>query len=145
MGDRGLKCQRHFFRNIGYADKLGSGVRNLFKYSKFYSGKEPEFIEGDVFKIIVPLDDKLTGEGTTQSATQSAIQSATRSEIPSAVGDPEKAILKLIREEPAISQKEIAVRLAMNQNTVKYHTRKMRKNGTLAREGTSRKGKWIIK
>ena len=130
-----------FFRNIGYADKLGSGVRNLFKYSKFYSGKEPEFIEGDVFKIIVPLDDKLTGEGTTQSATQSA----TRSEIPSAVGDPEKAILKLIREEPAISQKEIAVRLAMNQNTVKYHTRKMRKNGTLAREGTSRKGKWIIK
>ena len=120
-------------------------MRNLFKYSKFYSGKEPEFIEGDVFKIIVPLDDKLTGEGTTQSATQSATQFATRSEIPSAVGDPEKAILKLIREEPAISQKEIAFRLAMNQNTVKYHTRKMRKNGTLAREGTSRKGKWIIK
>lgn len=120
-------------------------MRNLFKYSKFYSGKEPEFIEGDVFKIIVPLDDKLTGEGTTQSATQSATQFATRSEIPSAVGDPEKAILKLIREEPAISQKEIAVRLAMNQNTVKYHTRKMRKNGTLAREGTSRKGKWDYK
>ena len=46
-----------FFRNIGYADQLGSGVRNLFKYSKYYSGKEPEFIEGDVFKIIVPLDD----------------------------------------------------------------------------------------
>lgn len=46
-----------FFRNIGYADQLGSGVRKLFKYSKFYSGKEPEFIEGDVFKIIVPLDE----------------------------------------------------------------------------------------
>lgn len=30
-----------FFRNIGYADQLGSGVRNLFKYSKYYSGKEP--------------------------------------------------------------------------------------------------------
>ena len=46
-----------FFRNIGYADQLGSGVRKLFKYSKFYSGKEPEFMEGDVFKIIVPLDE----------------------------------------------------------------------------------------
>ena len=23
-----------FFRNIGYADQLGAGVRNLFKYSK---------------------------------------------------------------------------------------------------------------
>lgn len=46
-----------FFRNIGYADQHGSGVRKLFKYSKFYSGSQPEFIEGDVFKIIVPLDE----------------------------------------------------------------------------------------
>ena len=46
-----------FFRNIGYADQLGSGVRNLFKYSRFYSGQEPKFVEGDIFKIVVPLDD----------------------------------------------------------------------------------------
>ncbi|MCI9295972.1 MAG: winged helix-turn-helix transcriptional regulator [Lachnospiraceae bacterium] len=46
-----------FFRNIGYADQLGSGVRNLFKYSKCYSGKEPEFAEGDIFRIVVPLHD----------------------------------------------------------------------------------------
>ena len=46
-----------FFRNIGYAEQLGSGVRNLFKYSRFYSGQDPEFVEGDIFKIIVPLDD----------------------------------------------------------------------------------------
>ena len=47
-----------FFRNIGYADQLGSGVCNLFKYSKYYSGQEPEFVEGDIFRIIVPLDDE---------------------------------------------------------------------------------------
>lgn len=46
-----------FFRNIGHSDQLGSGVRNLFKYTKFYSGQTPELIEGDVFRIIVPLDD----------------------------------------------------------------------------------------
>lgn len=46
-----------FFRNIGYSDQLGSGVRNLFKYVKLYSGKEPEFKEGDVFRIMVPLDE----------------------------------------------------------------------------------------
>ena len=37
-----------FFRNIGWSDRLGSGVRNIFKYSKYYSGEEPEFVEGDV-------------------------------------------------------------------------------------------------
>jgi ATP-dependent DNA helicase RecG len=46
-----------FFRNIGYSDQLGSGVRNLFKYTKLYSGQEPVFREGDIFRIIVPLDD----------------------------------------------------------------------------------------
>ena len=30
---------------------------NLFKYSKYYSRQEPRFVEGDIFKIIVPLDD----------------------------------------------------------------------------------------
>ncbi|MDE6204213.1 MAG: putative DNA binding domain-containing protein, partial [Lachnospiraceae bacterium] len=55
-----------FFRNIGYADQLGSGVRNLFKYSRFYSGRESEFIEGDVFKIIIPLDDEFVTTQTTQ-------------------------------------------------------------------------------
>ncbi|MDR2355331.1 MAG: putative DNA binding domain-containing protein [Clostridiales Family XIII bacterium] len=45
----------NFFVNIGYADTLGSGVRNLYKYTKIYSGGEPELIEGDVFRTIVPL------------------------------------------------------------------------------------------
>lgn len=52
-----------FFRNIGWSDRLGSGVRNIFKYSKFYSGMEPEFIEGDIFKIIVPLDENFSYNG----------------------------------------------------------------------------------
>jgi ATP-dependent DNA helicase RecG len=44
-----------FFMNIGRADQLGSGIRNLYKYTKLYSGKEPELIEGDIFKTIIPL------------------------------------------------------------------------------------------
>ena len=45
-----------FFVNIGRADVLGSGVRNLYKFTKMYSGDEPELIDGDVFRIIVPLN-----------------------------------------------------------------------------------------
>ncbi|WP_283170311.1 hypothetical protein [Curtanaerobium respiraculi] len=40
-----------------FAIRLGSGVRNLFKYSSRYSGADPRFIEGDVFRTILPLDD----------------------------------------------------------------------------------------
>ena len=115
-----------FFRNIGYADKLGSGVRNLFKYCKFYSGRDPKLMEGDIFRIIVPLDEDLAVESTTQSAT-------------------EETILKLLKKESTLTQREIADRLSMNQNTVKYYIRKMQRNGMIVREGTSRKGEWIIK
>ena len=43
------------FREIGLADELGSGMRNSYKYTKLYSGADPQFIEGDVFEIIIPL------------------------------------------------------------------------------------------
>ena len=46
-----------FFRNIGFADELGSGVRRLFKYVPFYSNAQPSMHEADVFRITVPLDD----------------------------------------------------------------------------------------
>lgn len=51
-----------FFKEIGWVDELGSGVRNIYKYNKIYSGADPEFIEGDVFKTIIPL----TMQATTQ-------------------------------------------------------------------------------
>lgn len=67
-----------FFRNIGFADQLGSGTRKMFKYGKLYSGVEPKFIEDDVFCIIQPLnenysfdaDNERGGQGTTQKSSQ---------------------------------------------------------------------------
>lgn len=44
-----------FFMNIGRAEALGSGVRNLYKYCRIYCGGEPELEEGDVFRIFIPL------------------------------------------------------------------------------------------
>ena len=35
-------------------NELDSGVRNIYKYNKIYSGAAPEFIEGNVFKTIIP-------------------------------------------------------------------------------------------
>ncbi len=43
------------FMNIGYADGLGSGVRNLYKYTKMYSGCQPVLEEGEVFRTTIPL------------------------------------------------------------------------------------------
>lgn len=115
-------------------------MRNLFKYSKFYSGKDPEFIEGDIFRIIVPLNDRNMDKDITQSPTQ-----LTQSPTQSSGRNVEKEIIRLIKQEPALSQKQMAERLCLNQNTLKYYIKKMKEKHIIERVGSSRKGKWVVK
>ncbi len=67
------------FKEIGLADELGSGVRKLFKYVKIYSkGKEPELIEEDIFKVIIPVseisDNNITDQARDQESAQIGAQ-----------------------------------------------------------------------
>lgn len=137
-----------FFRKIGLADQLGSGVRNLFKYSKFYSEQEPQFVEGDVFKIIVPLNDAyscdfgINGQSfQLDSTTQTTTQSNERLKEESV----QQSIIRILRQSPEATQSIIAEKLELNVNTVKYHLRTLRKKGTIARIGTARSGYWVVK
>lgn len=66
------------FREIGLADELGSGMRNTYKYTKLYSGAEPEFIEGDVFRTIIPLALSATAKIGPTSTMQDTMQDTTQ-------------------------------------------------------------------
>lgn len=55
------------FKEMGLADELGSGIRNLMKFVKIYSNGTPELIEEDIFKIIIPLTPQATPQATLQA------------------------------------------------------------------------------
>ena len=62
---------QQFFANIGRTDTIGSGVRNLYKYTPIYSeGGKPELFEDDIFKISIPLN-KIAAESAKESKTLS--------------------------------------------------------------------------
>ena len=42
------------FKEMGRADELGSGVKNLFLFTKAYSGADPQLVEDDISRIITP-------------------------------------------------------------------------------------------
>ncbi|MDO4332785.1 MAG: putative DNA binding domain-containing protein [Eubacteriales bacterium] len=156
-----------FFRNIGYADQLGSGVRNLFKYSKYYSGQEPQFVEGDVFRIIVPLDDEYSfdfgsmksenGIGDTNrlanetesadkmstDATRSATD-ATKSATEHELTEDEKRILSVIKKNPRITQKKLHEATGISLGTIKRILPRLQAKGVLTRNGSRRSGQWKI-
>lgn len=58
------------FREIGLADELGSGMRNTYKFTELYSGGVPQFIEGDVFKTVIPLNETATMKSGSKSSDQ---------------------------------------------------------------------------
>ncbi len=131
-----------FFRNIGYADQLGSGVRNLFKYTKFYSGKEPEFKEGDIFRIIVPLDEAYSFDFG-QNGQMAQINQSNQSNQ-CTLSDDENRLLKMIECNPDMTNSLLAEKLDWSVSRVKYYVQKLKKAGKIKRNGTSRSGNWEI-
>lgn len=137
-----------FLRNIGYADQLGSGVRNLFKYSKYYSGAEPSFVEGDVFRIIVPLDEaysfdfSLTKNETNETKDETNHKTEQKNMLE--LSEIEKKVLWIIEENPSITQKILAEKSDISLGTIKRMLPMLQEKGVLIREGNMRSGHWIV-
>ena len=73
-----------FFREIGRADELGSGVRNLMKYGKAFGGREPELVEHDIFKITigVPIyDDRADSISEKNSMTKAQVEAQVEAQV----------------------------------------------------------------
>lgn len=45
----------NFFTQMGRSEELGSGTRNLYKFSRLYTGKDPVLEDGDWFTAFVPV------------------------------------------------------------------------------------------
>lgn len=135
-----------FFRTIGLADNLGSGTRKLFKYSRYYSGSDPELIEGDVFRINVPLNDEFSfdyslGQSTdTKTDTKTDTMTGTKKKM--TVN--EEKIIRILRENPLITLNELTTLLGISRSGVHYVMDQLKKKGLLTRVGSNRSGGWHV-
>ena len=56
----------------------------------------------------------------------------------------QEEIIKIIAENPHISAKEMAEKLNLTVDGVRYHLNKMRKAGLIRYEGSTKLGQWVI-
>lgn len=75
------------FREVSLADELGSGMRNTYKYTKMYSGGEPQFIEGDLFRTIIPLKPIATAKVGSEANSDTNHQDNHQEPIPNRIID----------------------------------------------------------
>ncbi len=137
-----------FFKEIGRVDELGSGIRNTFKYCGIYTpGTKPEFIEGDIFKTIIPLEAKKSKVNVPDSTWDNVrIQLGDKlgDRLGDKLGDNEWKILKVVWENPASSIPEIARNVGISTTAIENNIKKLRKKGLMDRVGSPRTGYWKI-
>ena len=56
-----------------------------------------------------------------------------------------REILELIAENPAITQIQIMEKLNLTRKQIQSDIKKFQEEGTLVREGSNRKGRWILR
>ena len=127
-----------FFRNIWLADELGSGVRRLHYYVPRYSGKDLEMINGDVFRVIVPLDDNYSYDVETDKKFGAGGGDGGETEI-------KNKILTTMREKPEISVTAMAKKMDIAKRTIERNIRALKETGVVERVGGARGGRWVVK
>jgi len=111
-----------FFREIDRADELGSGMRKLMLYGKKYGGCDPQFIEGDMFKMVinVPEFDGSEKNSTTRQTNEQIPKGGAQSKRPSQKGPVDEAqskkILQLLVKQ-TLSAKELCKHLGLQSKT----------------------------
>lgn len=124
------------FKEIGWAEELGSGVRNIVKYSKVYSGTMPEFIDGDVFKTKISLNG--TVNGTVNDTVNGTVNDGVK------LTPTEQAVLDCIRENNLINVAEIVDCTKKGRSTIMRAIKALKEKGFIQRVGSDKTGSWEI-
>ena len=124
------------FREIGIADELGSGMRNTYKYTQLYSGQNPLFEEGDIFRTIVPLKKVATKKVGGDEASRNVVSN---------VMDNKESLIEFIKESVRsnnkITRKGISEEAGVSMKTIE---RTIKEIANLRYVGIGKHGHWEL-
>lgn len=124
------------FAYMKIIEKWGSGIPRILRECSEYGLPEPEFIDFDgdfrvnMYRQLPEKDWSHTDD--------------TKHDTNDTISENDTKVLNLIRENPSITQAELKEKLQVSIVTVKRLMADLQKRGLIERQGSSRKGKWII-
>ena len=129
----------NFFKEIGLAEELGSGIKTITKYNKIYSGEVPSFKDDEIFTVIVPLTEKV------KDISLEVIEEMDELKI---------KLLNYIKNNSGVNRQEINKYMyplfdTQNENELNNKTRYiinfLRERDLIYNKGTKNKPQWVIK
>ena len=133
-------CIAEVFSRMGIIEQWGTGIQRMIQGCREYGVREPEFIDmGDAFRVNFYRSGTETGIENSKTGTE-----INQMSFLNTLSETERKIVEFIMEDPGITQKEIAQKMDMSQNGIRYAMDKLKERGILEREGATKRGRWII-
>ncbi len=132
-----------------YIERMGTGTGDMITLCSNAGLREPDFTLTDGFVVTVwrkrtlllPAGEVTGVHDLPQSGSQADWGNTTPMATP--ITTPEK-ILALLRDQPSISSTELAARIGISRDGIKYHLEKMISKGVIQHVGPSRGGHWEV-
>ncbi len=135
-------------QRVRLVENMGTGINKIRRLLKEAKCAGPCFDFGCFFTIVFPRAEKKVGAGlklgaTTQETTQET-DSTTQETTQETGMATEEAILRLLREDPSITQRGMASRVGLTIDGIKFHINRLKEKGYIRHEGPTQKGRWVI-
>ena len=124
-------------KETGLADELGSGMRNTYKYTQLYSGQNPLFEEGDIFRTIIPLKKIATQKVGGENVPRNVPQDVSRMSFE----ELKSKIVEMIKKDSKVSRKFMAETLGVSEKTI---TRYIKDIPNIQYVGKGKNGHWEV-
>jgi ATP-dependent DNA helicase RecG len=146
-----------FFIQLGRVDDLGSGILNVNRFIKEYAGAgAPEFIEGNTFKIIIPLGEGLNGGyeavNRADEAVNVAANEAISEAVSEAVNDNVKEIVRerlkkeigFMQHQKGLTLDDIKKYFNVGRATAQRDMKYLKDGGLVTFKGAAKTGKYML-
>ena len=143
-----------FFREIGYAEELGSGVKRITENSLLYSGKKPVFEDKEMFRLTIPLsrysdtknesDIKNIIQKNMNDTLNDTLNENLDNVLYNTMNSIYSSILQLIIQNPKITIKQISKIINKSEITTKRYINELKIKGYIERIGSKKTGEWNV-
>jgi ATP-dependent DNA helicase RecG len=153
-----------FFR-AGYIESWGRGIEKIHRECREHGIEPPVYDFGmaglmltfranfahlpvaalDQRRGTTPITTQETG-GTTQETTQETAGTTqeTAGTTQETGGTTQERVLALLRAHPSMTRRELASRLGLSDNGIKYHLERMKAAGVIRHVGATKSGSWEV-
>ena len=133
------------FAYMNLVEAWGSGIPKLMQAMQEYGLREPEFIDMEVaFRINLYRGQNEVIEVKNSNYDLDDLNKDHNDHKDDHKDDLETRLSELIRKNPELTHKALGEALAVSTATIKRTLTKMQHEGKVIREGSNRKGKWIL-